>query len=50
MGQIDVQIKGVETSRTAEDVNENTDVTFDVNSSISEADRGAGFLSLKFSI
>lgn len=48
--QIEVQIKGVETGRTSEGVDENTDVIFNVNSSIAEADRGPGFISLKFSI
>ncbi len=48
--QIDVQIKGVETNRTAEGVDENTEVTFNVDSSISESDRGPGFLALKFSM
>lgn len=50
LGQIDVQIKGVETSRTSEGVDENTEVMFAVNSSISESDRGPGFINLKFSI
>ncbi len=48
--QIDVQIKGIEANRTAEGVDENTEVTFNVSSSINEGDRGPGFLTLKFSI
>lgn len=50
MGQVDVQIKSVETSRTSEGVDENADVTFNVGSSIGESDRGPGFVNLKFSI
>jgi hypothetical protein len=46
----DVVIKGVESSRTAEDANENVDVAFNVNSSISESDSGPGFVTLKYSI
>ena len=49
-GRIDVQVKSVETSRTSEGIDENSEVTFNVNSSISEADRGPGFVNLKFSI
>jgi hypothetical protein len=50
LGQIDVQIKGVETSRTSDAVDENTEVSFNVGSSITESDRGPGFVNLKFSI
>jgi hypothetical protein len=46
----DVVIKGVESSRTAEDANENAEVAFNVNSSISESDSGPGFVTLKYSI
>jgi len=48
--RIDVQIKGVESNRSAEGVDESTEVTFNINSSIAEADRGPDSISLKFSI
>ncbi len=48
--QVDVLVKGIEANKTAEEVNESTQVTFNVNSSINEADRGPGFLNLKFSM
>ena len=48
--QIEVDLKNVEATRTAEGVNEDTDVTFSVNSSLNEEDRGHGFITLKFSI
>jgi len=48
--QLDVIIKGVESSRTSEDADENAEVAFNVNSSISEHDSGPGFVNLKFSI
>ena len=50
MVQIDVLVKGIEANKTADDANESTAVTFNVNSSITEADRGPGFLNLKFSM
>lgn len=48
--QVDVAVKGIEANKTADGVNESTPVTFNVNSSINEADRGPGFLNLKFSL
>jgi hypothetical protein len=47
---LDVQLKRVETNRTAEGVDKNTEVEFNVNSSISESERGPGFVNLKYSI
>jgi hypothetical protein len=47
---VDVQIKRIETGRTAEGVTGKTEVEFNVNSSISESDRGPGFINLKYSI
>lgn len=50
MPEVDVQIKALEASRTVEEAAKNMDVTFNVNSSISESDRSDGLLKLKFSI
>lgn len=50
MPEVVVQIKALEASRTVEEVAENMDVTFNVNSSISESDRSDGLLKLKFSM
>lgn len=43
-------MKGIEANKTSEEANESTPVTFNVNASINEADRGPGFLNLKFSM
>ena len=48
--QLDVLVKGMEANRTSDEANESTPMTFNVNASISESDRGPGFLSLKFSM
>src|SRR5271157_4785029 len=45
-----VQIKGMETNKTGETVDENTDVVFNVTSSLTESERGQGFINLKFSM
>ncbi len=45
-----VEIKALEVSRTVEEAAEDMEVTFNVNSSISESDRSDGLLKLKFSI
>lgn len=50
MAQVDVLVKGIEANKTADGVNESTPVTFNVNASINESDRGPGFLNLKFSM
>ena len=50
MVQIEVLVKGMEANKTSDEANESTPVTFNVNSSINEADRGPGFLNLKFSM
>ena len=50
MVDIAVSVKGIEANRTSDEANESTPVTFNVNSSINEADRGPGFLNLKFSM
>ena len=50
MAQVEVTVKGIEANRTSDEVNESTPVTFNVNSSINEADRGPGFMNLKFSM
>lgn len=50
MPEVEVQIRSLEASRTSEDAVENLDVTFNVNSSISESDRSDGLLRLKYSI
>ena len=50
MVQVDVTVKGIEATKTADEVSESTPVTFNVNSSINEADRGPGFMNLKFSM
>jgi hypothetical protein len=47
---MDVFVKGIEATKTADEANESTAVTFNVNASINEADRGPGFLNLKFSM
>jgi hypothetical protein len=47
---VDVLVKGIEANKTSEEANESTPVTFNVNASINEADRGPGFLNLKFSM
>ena len=47
---VDVAVKRIETGRTAEGVTGKTEVEFNVNSSISESDRGPGFINLKFTI
>lgn len=50
MPQIDVHVKGIEASRTTDEANESSPVTFNVSASINESDRGPGFLNLKFSM
>lgn len=50
MAQVDVLVKGIEANKTSDEANEATPVTFNVNASINEADRGPGFLNLKFSM
>ncbi|MDG7012209.1 MAG: hypothetical protein JRN11_08125 [Nitrososphaerota archaeon] len=50
MVEIEVSVKGIEANKTSDEANESTQVTFNVNSSITEADRGPGFLNLKFSM
>lgn len=50
MAQLDVLVKGIEASKTSDEANESTQMTFNVNASISEADRGPGFMSLNFSM
>ncbi|MDG6960664.1 MAG: hypothetical protein JRN47_08315 [Nitrososphaerota archaeon] len=50
MVDIAVSVKGIEANKTSDEANESTPVTFNVNSSINEADRGPGFLNLKFSM
>ena len=50
MVQVEVAVKGIEANKTSDEVNESTAVTFNVNSSINEADRGPGFMNLKFSM
>lgn len=48
--QIEVLVKAIEANKTSDEANESTQVTFNVNASINEADRGPGFLNLKFSM
>ena len=48
--QVDVLVKGVEANKTLDEANESTPITFNVNASISESDRGPGFLNLKYSM
>lgn len=50
MAQIDVIVKGIDANKTLDEANESTPITFNVNASISESDRGPGFLNLKFSM
>lgn len=50
MAQIDVLVKGIEANKTSDEANESTPVTFNVNASINESDRGPGFLNLKFAM
>ena len=50
MVQIDVLVKGIEANKTQDEANESTAITFNVNASISESDRGPGALSLKYSM
>ena len=50
MVQIDVLVKGVEANKTSDEANESTAITFNVNASISESDRGPGSLSLKYAM
>ena len=50
MVAVDVLVKGIEANKTADEANESTPITFNVNASISESDRGPGFLNLKFSM
>ena len=50
MVDVEVSVKGIEANKTSDEANESTPVTFNVNSSINEADRGPGFLNLKFSM
>ena len=50
MVQVDVLVRGIEANKTSDDADESTQVTFNVNSSINESDRGPGFLNLKFSM
>ena len=50
MVDVEVSVKGIEANKTSDEANESTQVTFNVNSSINEADRGPGFLNLKFSM
>jgi hypothetical protein len=47
---IEVSVKGIEANKTSDEANESTQVTFNVNSTINESDRGPGFLNLKFSM
>ena len=48
--EIAVQTKALEATRTTEENAESLEVTFNVNSSISESDRSDGLLKLKFAI
>jgi hypothetical protein len=50
LAQVEVFIKGIEAGRTSDEADESTPVTFNVNASITEADRGPGFMNLKFSM
>lgn len=50
MVEVDVLVKGIEANKTLDEANESTPITFNVNSSINEADRGPGFLTLKYSL
>ena len=50
MVDIEVSVKGIEANKTSDEANESTQVTFNVNSTINESDRGPGFLNLKFSM
>ncbi|MDG6982845.1 MAG: hypothetical protein JRM74_05250 [Nitrososphaerota archaeon] len=50
MSQVEVTVKGIEANKSSDDVNESTPVTFNVNASINESDRGPGFLNLKFTM
>ena len=50
MVEVEVSVKGIEANKTADEVSESAQVTFNVNSSINESDRGPGFLNLKFSM
>ncbi|MDG6919853.1 MAG: hypothetical protein JRN11_07680 [Nitrososphaerota archaeon] len=50
MVDVEVSVKGIEANKTSDEASESTQVTFNVNSSINESDRGPGFLNLKFSM
>lgn len=50
MVELAVKVKTIEASKTSDETNFNSQVTFGVNSSINEVERGPGVLGMKFSI
>jgi hypothetical protein len=50
MVEVDVQIKSVESSKLAEDVTTDSNVSFNATANLTEGDRAPGVLTLKFTI
>ena len=50
MVEVEVLLKKVECSKFSENSDEGSEVTFDVNASLSETERNSGWLALKFDI
>jgi len=50
MVEVEVLLKTVECSKFSEKTDEGSEVTFDVNASLSETERNSGWLALKFDI